>query len=73
MLIMNNLRFSIGSFRWRQNCVLFYLLTFLAGCGPSSKEICQRNQVEVWSAAGSFYLEHSMRPDDLIDPQPRLR
>ena len=69
MLIMNNLRLSIASFRWRQNCVLFCLLTFLAGCGPSSKEICQENQAMVWDAAGSYYLEHSMKPDDLIDPQ----
>jgi hypothetical protein len=23
----------------------------------------------VWDAAGSYYLEHNMKPDDLIDPQ----
>jgi hypothetical protein len=33
------------------------------------KEICQQHQAMVWDAAGSYYLEHGMKPDDLIDPQ----
>jgi hypothetical protein len=35
----------------------------------SAKEICQQHQAMVWDTAGSYYLEHSMKPDDLIDPQ----
>jgi hypothetical protein len=35
----------------------------------SRKEICQQHQAMVWDAARSYYLEHGMKPDDLIDPQ----
>jgi hypothetical protein len=35
----------------------------------SAKEICQQHQAMVWDAARSYYLEHGMKPDDLIDPK----
>jgi len=50
----------------------FYSLIFVAGCTQRSvslKEVCQQHQTIVWDAAGSYYLEHKMKPGDLIAPQ----
>jgi len=52
--------------------VLFACLVFLVGCGPGPKtsaNVCPGHQTEVWDAAMSYYLEHGLKPDDLIDPQ----
>jgi hypothetical protein len=47
-------------------------LVLLVGCGPGPKtadKICPGHQMEVWDAGMSYYLEHSLKPDDLIDPR----
>src|SRR5882757_8619973 len=49
--------------------VLFF--TLFLGCdeGKSARRVCHSHQNEVWNAAAKYYLEHGMKPDDLIDPQ----
>lgn len=52
--------------------LLLACLVFLVGCGERPKtaeKICPVHQAEVWDAAISYYLEHGLKPDDLIDPQ----
>src|SRR6476646_2970017 len=52
--------------------VLLACLVFLIGCGPGPKtaaNICPGHQTEVWDAAMGYYLEHGLKPDDLIDPR----
>ena len=52
--------------------LLFACLVILVGCGPGPKtaaNVCPGHQTEVWDAAVSYYFEHGLKPDDLIDPQ----
>ena len=52
--------------------ILLACLVFLVGCGPGPKtaaNVCPGHQTQVWDAAMSYYLEHSLKPDDLIAPQ----
>ena len=52
--------------------LLLACLVLLVGCGPGPKTsaiVCPNHQTEVWDAAMSYYLEHGLKPDDLIDPQ----
>jgi len=52
--------------------LLLTCLVFLVGCGSGPKtaeKICRDHQTEVWDAAMSYYLEHGLKPNDLIDPQ----
>ena len=55
-------------FHWLTAAVLL----FIAGCAKSgdvARETCLRNQAMIWEAARSHYLEQSMKPSELIDPQ----
>ena len=52
--------------------ILLVCLAFLVGCGPGPKtsaKVCPGHQTEVWDAAMSYYLEHGLTTNDLIDPQ----
>ena len=47
-------------------------LLLLVGCGPGPKtadKICPGHQTEVWDAGVSYYLEHGLKPENVIDPQ----
>lgn len=50
-------------------CLVLCCFLFCVGCGQSSKKICQQRQGEIWDAARSYYLEHKMKPSDLIEPK----
>jgi hypothetical protein len=56
---------------WVRRCLFICLIGLVVGCdeGKSARRVCRSHQTEVWNAAASYYLEHGMKPDDLIDPQ----
>jgi hypothetical protein len=60
------------AFSWCQTGLAACVCMLSVGCGPPASRICQQHQEIVWDAAGSYYLENRMKPEDLIDPQ-RLR
>lgn len=48
------------------------VLLFVSACaksGKSARETCLRHQLWIWDAAGSHYLEQSMKPGEFIEPR----
>lgn len=48
---------------------LWASLPLLASGGKTAASVCPGHQTEVWDAAMSYYLEHGLKTNDLIDPQ----
>src|SRR5258706_12552701 len=54
---------------------VIWLLVVAVGCreGKTAHRMCPIHQAEVWDAAASYYLEHSLTTNDIIVPQQLAR
>lgn len=41
----------------------------MVNTGRTAEDYCQINQSQLWEAAAVFYLNHKLKPEDLVDPK----